>query len=342
MANNAVFVSQSVPAQMVSGRFYAVSITMKNTGTTPWTRATAYRLGAQSPQDTARWGATRVELAVGESVQPGATKRFDFQVRAPSTAGTHPFQWRMLREFVEWFGAFTPVVNVAVAVSDTLRVKYRYHVIGCGYPRYSRDTPADAVNARWPEFGYWKNGVVGGTWMAKAQNTTEYGRRTLGFCRDNSIRILTGWWDINDRAPLANTIAAFREIDLKNEPLRLAYMFGAQNFKNPNTDPRGMPLDSTAVIAQMVRDHWAPAAANPMPAGSTRRGSPSPRASRFRSRRRSSSTTSPRSRTSATGKASRSRTFRGRCPSTTRTASTGRTRATFWRPPPRRSRDAPT
>lgn len=262
MANGATFVSQSVPAQMVSGRFYAVSITMKNTGTTPWTRASAYKLGAQNPQDTARWGATRVELGVSESVQPGATKRFDFQVRAPSTAGTHPFQWRMLREFVEWFGAFTPVVNVAVAAADTLRVKYRYHVIGCGYPRYSRDTPADAVNVRWPEFGYWKNGVVNGTWIAKAQNTTEYGRRTLGFCRENSIRILTGWWDINDRAPLENTIAAFREIDLKNEPLRLAYMFGAQNFKNPNRDPRGMPLDSAPVIAQMVRDHWAPAAAN--------------------------------------------------------------------------------
>lgn len=261
LGNHATFVSQSVPAQMTTGQMYPVSITMKNTGTTTWTRAGSYKLGAQNPQDTGRWGPARVELGVADSIAPGATRRFDFQVRAPAAAGTYPFQWRMLREFVEWFGDFSPVVQVSVATSDTLRVKYRYHVIACGYPRFDRDTPADTVNARWPGWGYWKDGVAGGTWMARAQNTTEYGRRTLGFCRENSIRILTGWWDINDRQPLENTLAAFNAIELKGEPLRLAYMFGAQNFKNPDRDARG-PLDSAPAIAQMVRDHWAPAAAN--------------------------------------------------------------------------------
>jgi hypothetical protein len=261
--NHATFVTQTVPAQMTGGRLYPVSITMKNTGSTTWTRDAGYKLGAQNPQDTGRWGVARVELGVGETVPPGATRRFDFQVRAPASGASYPFQWRMLREFVEWFGDYTPTVNVTIVASETLRVKYRYHVIACGYPRYDRDTPADTVNARWPEFGYWKNGVVGGTWMARAQNTTEYGRRTLGFCRDNSIRVLTGWWDINDQVALKNTQAAFNAIDLKNEPLRLAFMFGAQNFKNPGF--YGMPpkpLDSSVAIENMVRDHWAPAAAN--------------------------------------------------------------------------------
>ena len=260
--NIATFVSQSVPAQMTVGLIYNVSVIMKNAGTTTWTRAGAYKLGSQNPQDNLRWRIGRVELGAADSIPPGGTKRFDFQVRAPATAGNHPFQWRMLREFVEWFGDFTPNINVNVVASSTLRVKYRYHVIACGYPRYNRDMPADTINARWPEWGYWKNGVVNGTWMARAQNTREYGQRTLGFCRDNSIRILTGWWDIDDRMTLENTIAAFNGIDLKNQPLRLAYMFGAQNFKSPCLDPHRNPLDSTAVIAQMVQNQWAPAAAN--------------------------------------------------------------------------------
>jgi hypothetical protein len=259
--NHATFISQSVPTQMSGGRSFPVSITMKNTGTTPWTRAGGFKLGAQSPQDTHRWGVARVELGADESVAPGATRRFDFQVRPPTAAGAYPFQWRMLREYMEWFGDFTPVVSVTVTELPTLRVKYRYNVIACGYPRYERDKPADTINARWPEWGYWKDGVVNGTWMARAQNTTEYGRRTLGFCRNSNIRVLTGWWDIDDRIALENTIAAFKAIDLKNEPLRLAYMFGAQNFRNPEIRNH-KPLDSEAILTQMVRDHWAPAAAN--------------------------------------------------------------------------------
>jgi hypothetical protein len=253
--NLATYVSQMVPAQMTAGLIYGVSVTMKNTGTTTWNRNAGYKLGSQSPQDNIRWSLGRVELGPSDSIPPGGTKRFDFQVRAPATAGNYPFQWRMLRELVEWFGDFTPTLNVNVVASSMLRVKYRYHVIACGYPRYNRDAPADSVNARWPEWGYWQNGVVNGTWIARAQNTREYGLRTLGFCRDNSIRILTGWWDIDDRVALENTIAAFNGIDLKNEPLRLAYMFGAQNFRNPRQD-------SAPAIEQMVRTQWALAAAN--------------------------------------------------------------------------------
>ena len=258
---NAMFVSQSVPTQMTAGLIYTVSVTMKNTGTTTWTRDTAYKLGSQNPQDNTRWSLGRVELGPNDAIAPNQTKQFDFQVRAPSTAGTYAFQWRVLRELVEWFGDFTPSLDINVASSSTLRVKYRYHVIACGYPRYNRDAPADAVNERWPEFGYWQNGVVGGTWMAKAQNTTEYGMRTLGFCRDNAIRVLTGWWDINDQVALTNTIMAFQGIDLSREPLKLAYMFGAQNFRNPNFE-NGKSLDSYQPILDNIMSDWGRAANN--------------------------------------------------------------------------------
>jgi hypothetical protein len=111
--DDAAFVSQSVPGTMVAGQLYNVSVTMRNTGTSTWTRANFYRLGSQNPQDNLRWGVARVELPV-TSVPPTGTATFQFTVRAPSTQGFHNFQWRMLRENVAWFGAFTP--NVAVNV----------------------------------------------------------------------------------------------------------------------------------------------------------------------------------------------------------------------------------
>src|SRR5690606_25379466 len=100
---DAQFVSQSVPSQMVAGQSYNVSVTMKNRGTTAW-KYTAppdgYFLGAVGDKTT--WvPSARVALNVGESVPPGASKVFNFKVTAPKTPGAYLFQWRMLEEFVK-------------------------------------------------------------------------------------------------------------------------------------------------------------------------------------------------------------------------------------------------
>ena len=113
--NQAVFVSQTVPATMTPGQAYPVSVTVQNTGTTTWTIANHYRLGAQNPQDNTIWGLARVELP--NDVAPGDTVTFNFTVTAPSTPGTYNFQWQMLQEFVEWFGGQTPNVVVADGAS---------------------------------------------------------------------------------------------------------------------------------------------------------------------------------------------------------------------------------
>ncbi|MFZ2455586.1 MAG: hypothetical protein WAX07_03825 [Candidatus Altiarchaeia archaeon] len=89
---------------------------MKNTGTTTWTASGDYRLGSQNPQDNGIWGTGRVYLSSYDSIGPGASKSFSFTVAAPAAVGTYNFQWRMLRESVEWFGDYTP--NVAVNVID--------------------------------------------------------------------------------------------------------------------------------------------------------------------------------------------------------------------------------
>jgi hypothetical protein len=114
-ADNAQFISQSVPSSMVGGQSYAVSVTMKNTGASAWTAEEGYRLGSQNPHDNSNWGANRVYMTSGESVAPGQSKTFYFSVKAPGSPGTYNFQWRMLRESVEWFGDTT--TNVPVNVS---------------------------------------------------------------------------------------------------------------------------------------------------------------------------------------------------------------------------------
>ncbi|WP_262311774.1 NBR1-Ig-like domain-containing protein [Duganella violaceipulchra] len=116
--NAAEFVGQTVTANMSPGQEYTVSVTMRNTGNTTWTTAGNYRLGAQNPQDNQTWGTDRMQLA--SAVAPGQQGVFSFQAKAPSAAGVYNFQWRMVQDFVEWFGSATP--NLSVTVGTTLTV----------------------------------------------------------------------------------------------------------------------------------------------------------------------------------------------------------------------------
>lgn len=111
-ANNAMFVSQTVPATMVAGQTYSVSVTMQNIGLATWTAAGAYKLGSQNPQDNGIWGVGRVLLS--NSVPSGASYTFTFNVTAPSSPGTYNFQWGMLQEGVMWFGQFSTNIPVVV------------------------------------------------------------------------------------------------------------------------------------------------------------------------------------------------------------------------------------
>ncbi|MBA2674408.1 hypothetical protein, partial [Ramlibacter sp.] len=110
--NNAAFVSQSVPATMVSGQKYNVSITLFNNGTNTWS-PTSFQLGSQSPANNQTWGLSRVPVLT--YVARGKDNyTFAFEVTAPLTAGTYNFQWKMIQGTSGWFGA--PTTNVAVAV----------------------------------------------------------------------------------------------------------------------------------------------------------------------------------------------------------------------------------
>ncbi|MCL1635018.1 NBR1-Ig-like domain-containing protein [Luteimonas sp. SX5] len=116
-ANAASFVDQTVPATMVAGQTYPVTIRMTNTGTATWTTANNYKLGSANPLDNTTWGLHRDELTT--SIAPQQTATFSFNVTAPSTAGAYNFQWRMVRDGVAWFGVFTPNVQIAVQAAPT-------------------------------------------------------------------------------------------------------------------------------------------------------------------------------------------------------------------------------
>jgi hypothetical protein len=49
------------------------------------------------------------------SVVPNQNAVFNFTVTAPTTPGTYNSQWRMVQDNVEWFGDFTPNVEINVA-----------------------------------------------------------------------------------------------------------------------------------------------------------------------------------------------------------------------------------
>lgn len=106
--NDAQFVSQSIPPAVNAGGSAAVSVSMRNTGTTTWTPG-AYFLGAADSS----WGAARVP--VPRAVAPGEVVTFNFTVTAPTACpGAGNLSWRMIEEGMEWFGDNTPEAPVQI------------------------------------------------------------------------------------------------------------------------------------------------------------------------------------------------------------------------------------
>jgi hypothetical protein len=111
----AEFVSQSVPLSMTSGSTVSVVVTMRNTGTVPWT-ADKFILLSQNPPVNSTWGGSFVPLAA--TVPPGNTYQFNFTITVPAVPGMYNFQWRMAEKISESFALEfgQPSTNVTVNV----------------------------------------------------------------------------------------------------------------------------------------------------------------------------------------------------------------------------------
>lgn len=108
--NDAQFISQTVPENMVAGQAYVAAVTMLNTGTATWSEDAAYRLGSQAPQDNAHWGASRVFIS--KPVLSGEQYTFSIPITAPLPSGTFSFQWQMVQDGVQWFGGLSDELKI--------------------------------------------------------------------------------------------------------------------------------------------------------------------------------------------------------------------------------------
>jgi hypothetical protein len=231
--DNAAFVSQTVPTTMNPGQYYSVSVTMKNTGTTTWTQAGGYKLGSQNPQDNTIWGTGRVLLS--GNVAPNQNVTFTFTVRAPTVPGTYNFQWRMVREFVAWFGAFTP--NVPVLVGHDVRLIASY-VPFEGGPR----TSYTSTSANPPSFHFFYDQPAGnfeqrpGGACNTGQNNQTYLNVRVQAPAANACSFQGSW----DSAPTTCTAGHLSVINSGQTVILNTDLFGT----NPSTCQLTQPLKS--------------------------------------------------------------------------------------------------
>ena len=109
----ASYVAQSFPLastalKMKAGQVIPSFIELKNTGTNAWDSKT--KIGTTGPRDRASafadatWESPSRASAVTGTVAPGATYKFQFDLRAPSKPGTYDEFFGVVQEGVAWFG----------------------------------------------------------------------------------------------------------------------------------------------------------------------------------------------------------------------------------------------
>jgi hypothetical protein len=115
--NDSVFISQNVPASVPANGSATVTIRMLNAGTTTWSPAGGYRLGAKG------FNFGNAQHGLPSAVAPGTPVDIAFSITAPPTA-TAVFQWQMLQGS-EWFGQ--PSDPKQVARQEPVTVPNVYH-----------------------------------------------------------------------------------------------------------------------------------------------------------------------------------------------------------------------
>ena len=102
---DAVVVDARFPATLNCGQTALATVTMKNTGGLTWSAAEGFKLGAVDDSDPLYSRDVRVFLEDGQTVAPGASVTFKFDLTGPDGAGSRVTDWQMVQESVQWFGA---------------------------------------------------------------------------------------------------------------------------------------------------------------------------------------------------------------------------------------------
>jgi hypothetical protein len=120
LVDDALAVTDTFPGAVESGQTLDVGLTFKNTGTTTWTAAAGYTLGADNDQDP--FTDARQPLATADAIAPGQQKTFNLTITAPLVPGIYTVRWRMLREGTGRFGrTFEKQITVNAAPPPSAR-----------------------------------------------------------------------------------------------------------------------------------------------------------------------------------------------------------------------------
>ena len=100
LTDSATLISEDIPDTMIAGNTYTVHLTVKNTGTSTWTKAGGYKLGAVNDSDP--FTAARHALGDADTIASGQTKTFTITMKAPTKPGQYTTDWQMLHG-AQWF-----------------------------------------------------------------------------------------------------------------------------------------------------------------------------------------------------------------------------------------------
>jgi hypothetical protein len=124
--------TSGVVTAVMRNRATGISIVMNNTGSTTWTAAAGYTLKCVG--GTGTWGAPAdtVALAGGDSIGPGQSKTFTFNITAPNVTtyitGTLPCSFRMDNTAVPFGATSTNNVDLYSFVDVPANLSYWKHV----------------------------------------------------------------------------------------------------------------------------------------------------------------------------------------------------------------------
>lgn len=108
------FVIQDGPPPVVCANSRLnVSVTMLNNGSLEWSEWEDLGLGSQNPPLNDIWGIDIVEFE-GSVVPSGESHTFEFTVTAPDSPGVYPFQWRMAKDGITFFGEASESLSITV------------------------------------------------------------------------------------------------------------------------------------------------------------------------------------------------------------------------------------
>lgn len=129
---DAALVDGAIPVHLAAGEYADVAVTVKNLGTSAWTRTGNIVLAAQSSNQIT-WSNFRdggnstspinqtAYLASTDSIGVEKTKTFIFRIQAPSTTGSYTMSARMKTDGGAEFGdIYTWTVNVVPALNSEL------------------------------------------------------------------------------------------------------------------------------------------------------------------------------------------------------------------------------